>query len=66
VRLVRVPGAAAFVSAVLAYALRPPFSIQLADGIVTATVALIAYLALNLAFNRTDLVNLVRRLRSFV
>jgi O-antigen/teichoic acid export membrane protein len=65
-RLVCVPVAAAFVSAVLAYALRPPFSSQLADGIATATVALIAYLSLSLAFNRTDLFKLLRRLRSFV
>ncbi len=63
-RLVCVPVAAAFVSAVLAYALRPPFSSQLADGIATATVALIAYLSLSLAFNRADLVATVRRVRS--
>jgi O-antigen/teichoic acid export membrane protein len=63
-RFVRVPVATAFASAFLAYALPPPLSNRLADGIVTAAVALVAYLSLSLAFNRADLLATIRRLRS--
>jgi O-antigen/teichoic acid export membrane protein len=63
-RVIVVPVAAAFASAFLAYALRPPLSNRLIDGITTAVVALAAYLVLNFAFNRGDLVALARRMRS--
>ena len=63
-RIILVPVAAAFASAFVAYALRPPLTNLLVDGIVTATVALAAYLALSLAFNRADLLATVRRVRS--
>ena len=62
--IIVVPVAAAFASALLAYALRPPFTSRLVDGIATAAVALAAYLALSLAFNRADLLAMVRRVRS--
>lgn len=70
-RLLRVPVATAFASAFaasafVAYALHPALSSRLVDGIVTATVGLLAYLSLNLAFNRADLVDMVRRVRSLV
>jgi O-antigen/teichoic acid export membrane protein len=63
-RTILVPVAAAFASALLALALKPPFSNRLVDGIVTATVALATYLALSLVFNRTDLFAVVNRVRS--
>ena len=63
-RFIRIPVAAAFASAVLAYVLPTPFSGQLLDGILTAIVALTTYLALNLAFNRSDLHAMTRRIRS--
>ncbi len=62
-RSIVAPVAAAFASAVLGYALRPPFSNRLVDGIASAIVALAAYLALSFAFNRADLVSTARRLR---
>jgi hypothetical protein len=61
---VRVPVVTAFGSAVLASALRLPSSSLLANGIVTATVALVSFLLLSLAFNRVDLVAVVQQLRS--
>jgi O-antigen/teichoic acid export membrane protein len=63
-RIIFVPVAAAFASALLAYALQPPLSSRLIDGIATASVALAAYLALSLAFNRADLLATVQRVRS--
>jgi O-antigen/teichoic acid export membrane protein len=63
-RFVRVPVVTAFGSAVLASALRLPSSSLLANGIVTATVALVSFLLLSLAFNRVDLVAVVQQLRS--
>lgn len=63
-RAIGVPVAAALSSALLAYALRPPLSNRLIDGITTAAVALAIYLALNFAFNRADLLATARRLRS--
>jgi O-antigen/teichoic acid export membrane protein len=63
-RIIGVPVAVAVASALLAVALRPPLSNRLADGIFTASVALAAYLALSLAFNRADLLATVQRIRS--
>jgi O-antigen/teichoic acid export membrane protein len=63
-RIVFVPVAAAVASALIADALRPPLSNRLADGITTSIVALAAYLALSLAFNRADLLATVRRVWS--
>jgi O-antigen/teichoic acid export membrane protein len=63
-RVILIPVGAAFASALLAYALRPPLSNRLVDGITTAVVALAAYLALNVAFNRGDLLATARRMRS--
>lgn len=63
-RFVLVPVAAAFASATLAYALRPPLSSRLACGVTTAAVALVVYLGLSLVFNRADLVATTRRMRS--
>ena len=62
--MIFVPVAAAFASALVAYALRPPLSSRLVDGITTAVVALAVYLALSLAFNRADLLATARRVRS--
>ena len=63
-RFVVVPVGVALVSAVAAYALRPPFTSGLACGIVTATVALAVYLGLSLVVNRADLLAVTRRMRS--
>ena len=63
-RMIFVPVAVAAGSAFLAYAVRTPLANGLAPGILTATVALAAYLALSLAFNRGDLLATVRRVRS--
>lgn len=63
-RIIFVPVAAAFASALLAYALQLPLSSRLIDGIATASVALAAYVALSLAFNRADLLATVQRVRS--
>ena len=63
-RMIFVPVAVAAASALLAYAVRTPLASGLAPGILTATVALAAYLALSLAFNRGDLLATVRRVRS--
>ena len=63
-RMIFVPVAVAAASALLAYVVRTPLASGLAPGILTATVALAAYLALSLAFNRGDLLATVRRVRS--
>jgi O-antigen/teichoic acid export membrane protein len=63
-RFVVVPVGVALVSAIAAYALRPPFTSGLACGIVTATVALAVYLGLSLVVNRADLLAVTRRMRS--
>jgi hypothetical protein len=63
-RFVRVPVVTAFGSAAVASALRLPSSSLLANGIVTATVALVSFLLLSLAFNRVDLVAVLQQLRS--
>lgn len=70
-RLVRIPVGTAFASAFLAsafvtYALGPSLSSRLVDGILTAIIALLAYLSLNFAFNRADLDDVVRRVRSLM
>ena len=63
-RLIYVPVAVAFASALLAGAVRPAFSSRLVEGITIAAVALVAYVALSLAFNRADLLATARRVRS--
>jgi O-antigen/teichoic acid export membrane protein len=63
-RMIVVPVALAVASALLAYAVQTPLANRLVPGIITATVALAAYLALSLAFNRADLLATARRVRS--
>ncbi|HEY2603484.1 MAG TPA: oligosaccharide flippase family protein [Thermoleophilaceae bacterium] len=63
-RIIIVPVAVAVACAVLADALGAPLSNQLVEGIATATLAGAAYLALSLAFNRSELVATLRRVRS--
>jgi O-antigen/teichoic acid export membrane protein len=63
-RIIVVPVVAAFFSALAVYALRPPFSSRIVDGLTLATLALVAYLALTFAFNRRDLLSLFRLLQS--
>jgi len=63
-RVVLVPVAIGFASALVAAAVSPPLSSRLVDGIVTAAVALTAFAALSLAFNRADVRAAVRRMRS--
>jgi hypothetical protein len=48
----------------VAQALQEPMASALIPGIITATVALSAYLALSFAFNRADLLATARRVRS--
>jgi O-antigen/teichoic acid export membrane protein len=64
VRMIFVPVAAALASVLLAHAVRTPLPSHLIPGIATATIALTAYLALSLAFNRADLLATARRVRS--
>jgi O-antigen/teichoic acid export membrane protein len=63
-RIILVPVAVTFVCAVFAYALQTPLSNGLVEGIATATVAVAAYVALSLAFNRADVLSTLRRVRS--
>jgi O-antigen/teichoic acid export membrane protein len=63
-RMIAVPVTVAVASALLAFAVQTPMPSSLVPGIATATVALAAYLALSLAFNRADLVATARRVRS--
>jgi PST family polysaccharide transporter len=63
-KLIYVPVAIAFVSAFLGRAARPHLSSRLVDGITIAAVTVIAYVALSLAFNRSDLLATARRVRS--
>jgi O-antigen/teichoic acid export membrane protein len=63
-RIISVPVAVTVACAVLAYALQTPISNPLVQGITSATVALAAYAALTLAFNRADLIATVRRVLS--
>jgi O-antigen/teichoic acid export membrane protein len=63
-RMIMVPVAAAVAAALLAQAVQTPVASRLVPGITTATVALAAYLALSLAFNRADLLATARRVRS--
>jgi lipopolysaccharide exporter len=63
-RIILVPVAVTFVCAVLAYALQTPLSNRLVEGIATAMVAVAAYVALSIAFNRADLLSTLRRVRS--
>jgi peptidoglycan biosynthesis protein MviN/MurJ (putative lipid II flippase) len=63
-RMIVVPVGLAVASALVAQALQEPLASALIPGIVTATVALSAYLALSFAFNRSDLLATARRVRS--
>jgi O-antigen/teichoic acid export membrane protein len=63
-RMIVVPVAVAVASALVALAAQTPLSSSLVPGIVTAAIALAAYLALSLAFNRADLFATARRVRS--
>jgi O-antigen/teichoic acid export membrane protein len=63
-RIILVPVAVTCACAVLAYALQAPLSNPLVEGIATATVAVAAYVALSLAFNRADVLSTLRRVRS--
>jgi O-antigen/teichoic acid export membrane protein len=63
-RVILVPVAIGFAAAVVAGITSPPLSSDLAVGVVTAGVALIAFTALSLAFNRPDVYAAVRRMRS--
>ncbi|MGZ4264265.1 MAG: oligosaccharide flippase family protein [Solirubrobacteraceae bacterium] len=63
-RMIVVPVALAVASALVAQALQEPLASALIPGIITATVALSAYLALSFAFNRSDLLATARRVRS--
>ena len=63
-RVILVPVAVTFACAVLAYALQTPLSNPLVQGIASASIAVAAYAALNLAFNRADLIATVRRVLS--
>jgi O-antigen/teichoic acid export membrane protein len=63
-RIIFVPVAVTFGCAVLAYAVQTPLASPLVQGIASATVALAAYTALSLAFNRADLITTVRRVLS--
>jgi peptidoglycan biosynthesis protein MviN/MurJ (putative lipid II flippase) len=65
-KLVCVPVAIAFASAFLGRAARPHLSSRLVDGITIAVVAVVAYVALSLAFNRSDLLATARRVRSLI
>jgi hypothetical protein len=62
--MIVVPVALAVASALVAHALQRPLAGALVPGIITATVALAAYLALSFAFNRSDLLATARRVRS--
>jgi O-antigen/teichoic acid export membrane protein len=63
-RMIVVPVGIAVTSALVAHALQEPLASALIPGIITATVALSAYLALSFAFNRSDLLATARRVRS--
>jgi PST family polysaccharide transporter len=63
-KLIYVPVAITFASALLARAVGLPLSGRIVDGIAIAAVALVAYTALSLAFNRSDLLATARRVRS--
>lgn len=63
-RIIVVPVAVTLACAVFAYALQTPLSNPLAEGIATATLAVAAYVALSLAFNRADFLSTLRRVRS--
>jgi O-antigen/teichoic acid export membrane protein len=63
-KMIMVPVGAAVASALVAYVVQTPLPSRLVPGIVTATVALAAYLALSFAFNRADLLATARRMRS--
>lgn len=63
-KIILVPVGVTLVCALAAYALRTPLTGALADGIATAIIAIAAYLALSLAFNRADLLATIRRVRS--
>lgn len=63
-KIILVPVGVTLVCALAAYALRTPLTGPLAGGIATATIAIAAYLALSLAFNRADLIATIRRVRS--
>jgi O-antigen/teichoic acid export membrane protein len=63
-RFILVPVAVAVAAAVVGHAVLPPFASALARGITTAAVALVAYMALSLAFNRPDLLATGRRMRA--
>jgi O-antigen/teichoic acid export membrane protein len=62
--MIALPVALAVAAALIAYAVQQPLASALVPGIITATVALTAYLALSLAFNRSDLLATARRVRS--
>jgi hypothetical protein len=63
-RVILVPVAIGFTAAAVAGLTSPSFSSNLAVGVVTAGVALIAFAALSLAFNRPDVYAAARRMRS--
>jgi O-antigen/teichoic acid export membrane protein len=63
-RRIVVPVVLAVASALVAQALQRPLANALVPGMITATVALAAYLALSFAFNRSDLLATARRVRS--
>jgi O-antigen/teichoic acid export membrane protein len=63
-RMIAVPIGAAFASAILSRLLVRGQTDDIVVGITIATLAAAAYLALNLAFNRSDLLAVARRLRS--
>jgi peptidoglycan biosynthesis protein MviN/MurJ (putative lipid II flippase) len=63
-RMIVVPVSLAVASALVARVLQRPLASALVPGIITATVALAAYLALSFAFNRSDLLTTARRVRS--
>jgi O-antigen/teichoic acid export membrane protein len=63
-RFMAIPVAAAYTASGAAYLVGRALPNGLAAAVVTATVALAAYLALNLAFNRSALFDTARRIRS--
>jgi len=63
-RVILVPVVIGFAAAVIAGIASPSFSSDLAAGVFTAGVALVAFTVLSLAFNRLDVYAAARRIRS--
>ena len=63
-RVILVPVAIGFTAAIIAGVASPQLSSRLADGIVTAGVALVAFSVLSVAFNRADVEAAASRIRS--